>query len=161
MVRNTDFLALTPLDHIIAKIYLPYLLHFKTTDSKTALTTIENGINRLVAHIPWLAGDVILRSEPDGPRNKGYIAFSSSSPEATSMLQVKRFGRHEVYYACQTREYLPVPCFIPASQQCPVLRFQANVFPSRIVLVMSFSHFALDGTVAGTGSSRAVLQSGE
>lgn len=96
MARNPDFLALTPLDHIVAKIHLPYILHFNTTGSKVALNIIENGINKLVAHIPWLAGDVIMRSEPDGPRNKGYIAFSSSLPEATPMLRVKCLGRDKI-----------------------------------------------------------------
>ena len=78
------------------------------------------------------------------------IAFPGSSLEATPLLQVKRFGYDEDYGACPTRDYLPVPCLIPASQQCSVLRFQANIFPSRIILVMSLSHFALDGTGAGT-----------
>lgn len=91
-----------------------------------------------------------MRSEPHGPQNKGCIDPPHSSPEEIFMLQVKHFDRDEDYHVYPTNVYLPVPCFIPASQQCPVLRFQANGSPSNIVLVMSFSHFALDGTGAGT-----------
>lgn len=35
------------------------------------------------------------------PQTKGYMVFSSSTPEATSMLQVKRFDRDNDYYACR------------------------------------------------------------
>lgn len=60
---------------MIAKIHLPYILHFNATNSKAAFNTIKDGISRLVAHIPWLAGDVILRSEPDGLQDKTVYCF--------------------------------------------------------------------------------------
>lgn len=65
------------------------------------------------------------------------------------MLHVKSFDRDDDSHTLPINSYLPLLCFIPPSQQRPVVRFQANIFPNRIILVMSFLHFALDGTGAG------------
>jgi fumigaclavine B O-acetyltransferase len=65
------------------------------------------------------------------------------------MLQVKHFDRDEDFRTHPVHSYLPLPTFIPASEQRPVLRFQANVFPSKIALAMSFWHGVFDGTGAG------------
>lgn len=149
MAENSELVALTPLDHAIAKFYLPYILHFNTPDTKIALHTIEHGIKKLACHLPWLAGDVIFRDEPCDPQNKGYIVSPHSLPEALPMLRVKHFYSDEEFDAHPVQAYLPLPCLIPVSQQRPVLRFQANVFPSKIIFVMSFMHAAMDGTGAG------------
>ena len=149
MAANSDLIPLTPLDHIPAKIYLPYILFFDAPDPNAAVQTIQNGIQSLVAQLPWLAGDVTFHSEPSGPQNRGHIVPPRSAPRDVPMLQVKNFERDEDVHANPVQAYLPVPCFIPASKQRPVLRFQANVFPSKIVLVMSYMHLVIDGTGAG------------
>ncbi|BCS27755.1 uncharacterized protein APUU_60803A [Aspergillus puulaauensis] len=142
-------IALTPLDHTLPKFYLPYMLYFNTPDTKTALQTVHDGVKKLVSHLPWLAGDVTYSSKPCGPQNRGHIVAPSGPLEAVPMLHVKSFNHDDESHTLPINSYLPLPCFIPPSQQRPVVRFQANVFPNRIILVMSFLHFALDGTGAG------------
>lgn len=144
-----DLIPLTPLDHVPAKLFLPYILYFNTPDPQTAVSTLQKGIDKLIFQLPWLAGNVVLHSPPEGPKNRMHIAPPRSSPSEVPMLQVKRFDRNEDFHALPVHAYLPLPTFIPASEQRPVRRFQANVFPSNIVLAMSFWHSVFDGTGAG------------
>ncbi|PYH81622.1 hypothetical protein BO82DRAFT_414896 [Aspergillus uvarum CBS 121591] len=134
-VSNADLLALSPLDHIPAKLFLPFILYFDTPDPQTALLTLKGGIHKLVSQLPWLAGDVVFHPAPDGPK--------------VSMLQVKHFAHDKESRSYPVQAYLALPTFIPASEQRPVLRCQANVFPSKLVLAMSFWHNVFDGTGAG------------
>ncbi|OQD78253.1 hypothetical protein PENDEC_c001G02505 [Penicillium decumbens] len=143
-----DLQGLSPLDHIPAKLFLPYILFFDTIDPKTAVHSLQKGIDKLISQLPWLAGDVILHSAPEGPKNRMHIVPPRSSPSAIPMLQVKHIGDGD-FRTHPLHTYLPLPTFIPASEQRPVLRFQANVFPSKIALVMSFWHNVFDGTGAG------------
>jgi fumigaclavine B O-acetyltransferase len=146
-----DFLGLSPLDHIPAKLFLPYILYFDMADPQTATHSIQKGIDKLISQLPWLAGDVILYSAPEGPQNRMHIAPPRSSPsqEVPPMLQVKHFDRDEDFRTHPVHCYLALPTFIPALEQRPVIRFQANVFPSKIALAMSFWHSVFDGTGAG------------
>ncbi|QKX58841.1 uncharacterized protein TRUGW13939_05969 [Talaromyces rugulosus] len=146
-----DILGLSPLDHIPAKLFLPYILYFDTADPQTATHSIQKGIDKLISQLPWLAGDVILHSAPEGPKNRMHIAPPRSSPsqEVPPMLQIKHFDRDEDFRTHPVHCYLPLPTFIPALEQRPVIRFQANVFPSKIALAMSFWHSVFDGTGAG------------
>lgn len=141
-----DPIGLTPLDHITAKVYLPYMLYFNSVDPIAAVRTLQSGINKLVAEAPWLAGDVVIHSKPE---TRAYIHPSRTAPHDAPMLTVKHFDRDDDFRTHPTQSYLPVPLFIPASQQRPVLRFQANVFPTKIALVMSFMHLVFDGSGGG------------
>lgn len=155
MADNSELIGLTPLDHLPAKIFLPYVLYFDTTDTKTALHTIQNGVDKLISLIPWLAGDVVLRNEPSGPQNRAHIVVPPRTAAAAAvsgeipMVQVKYFDRDDEFRTHRVQAYVPVPTFIPASQGRPVVRFQANIFPSKIALVMSFMHMVFDGSGAG------------
>ncbi|PYI06216.1 hypothetical protein BO78DRAFT_120644 [Aspergillus sclerotiicarbonarius CBS 121057] len=145
----SDLLALSPLDHIPAKLFLPYILHFDTSVHQTALSTLQKGIDTLILQLPWLAGDVILHSAPGGPKNRMHIAPPCIPLSEVPMLRVKHFDDNEDFHSHPVQSYLPLPTFIPASQQRPVLRFQANVFPNKIIVAMSFWHSVFDGTGAG------------
>lgn len=138
-------IGLTPLDHITAKVYLPYMLYFNTDDPSTAVRTLQNGINKLTAEIPWLAGNVVRQSEP---QTRGFV-YPPTTSHDVPMLKVKYFDRDEEFCTHPKNEYFAVPVFIPASQQRPVLRFQVNAFPSKIIVVMSFMHMVFDGSGAG------------
>ena len=147
-ISDPTLLGLTPLDHLPAKLFLPYILYFDTSNSQTALDTLQRGISSLISQLPWLAGEVILHSAPGGPKNRLHIA-PSRSPTEVEMLQVKHFKTDEELRTHNIRSYLPLSTFIPASQQRPILRFQANIFPTKIALAMSFWHSVFDGTGAG------------
>ncbi|KAL1852304.1 hypothetical protein Plec18170_006032 [Paecilomyces lecythidis] len=149
MSSAPDLLGLSPLDHIPAKLFLPYILYFSTADPQTAIHDIQKGINKLISQLPWLAGSVILHSEPEGPQNRMHIAPSRSSTSRVPMLQVKYFGRDEDLHTHPVHYYIPLPTFIQASKQRPVIRFQANVFPTKVALAMSFWHSVFDGIGAG------------
>lgn len=148
-VAPLDLVGMTPLDHIPAKLSLPYILYFDTPDPQAALQNLQNGVDKLVSKLPWLAGDVILHSDPEGPKTRLYIAAPQVPISETRILQVKHFAQDQDIQSASLQSYLPVPTFIPASDQRPVLRFQANVFPSKIVLAMCFWHNVFDGTGAG------------
>ncbi|OJJ71574.1 hypothetical protein ASPBRDRAFT_126150 [Aspergillus brasiliensis CBS 101740] len=149
MSYSSDLLALSPLDHIPAKLFLPYILYFDTADTQAALSTLQKGIDKLISQLPWLAGDVILHSEPDGPKNRMHIAPPSIPLSEVPMLKIKVFDGDEDFRSHPIQSYLPLPTFIPAYQQRPVLRFQANVFPGKLIVAMSFWHSVFDGTGAG------------
>lgn len=147
-VSDPTLLGLTPLDHLPAKLFLPYILYFDTSNPKTALNALQKGLDNLVSQLPWLSGDLILHSAPRGPKNRLHIAPPQSSSEVR-ILQVKHFRTDEEFRTHNIRSYLPLSTFIPASEQRPVLRFQANIFPTKIALAMSFWHSVFDGTGAG------------
>ncbi|RAH69521.1 uncharacterized protein BO66DRAFT_392444 [Aspergillus aculeatinus CBS 121060] len=148
-VASADSVALSPLDHIPAKLFLPFILYFDTPDPQTALNTLKGGIDKLVWQLPWLAGDVVFHQKPDGQKGRMHIAPPQVPLSQVSMLQIKYFDQDKELRSHPVQAYLALPTFIPASEQRPVLRFQANVFPSKLVLAMSFWHNVFDGTGAG------------
>ncbi|KAL4909241.1 hypothetical protein BDW74DRAFT_174440 [Aspergillus multicolor] len=146
MAQFFEPIGLTPLDHITAKIYLPYMLYFDSNDSNTAVDTLRKGLDKPVEEIPWLAGDVVIHTKPD---TRAFVHPPQTPPHEVAMLTIKHFGDDQAFRMHPTREYLALPLFVPASQQRLVLRFQANIFPSKIALVMSFCHTVFDGSGAG------------
>ncbi|KAL4924186.1 uncharacterized protein BDV17DRAFT_284837 [Aspergillus undulatus] len=136
MATNFDPIGLTPIDHITAKVYLPYMLYFTS-----------NGCSSSIQTIPWFAGDVVIHFEPD---TRAFIHPPAAAPHQVPMLTVRHLDRDEEIRTHPTADYLPIPVFVPASEQRPVLRFQINVFPTKVALVMSFMHMAFDGSGAGT-----------
>ncbi|PGH05024.1 hypothetical protein AJ79_06911 [Helicocarpus griseus UAMH5409] len=145
MAADSYSIGLTPMDHLLPRVYVPYILIFNTADPESALHTIKNGVDMLVSKLPWLAGNITTLSEPSGPQNRVHIVPLSSTPEIP-MLQVKYFDRDEDWHSHHAQSYIPLPTFIPVSQQRPVLRFQANIFPSKVVLATSYMHVVFDGT---------------
>lgn len=140
----TTFFELPPMDHVVAKVYTSYILHFDTKDTGASLKIIQNGVDRLTSHVPFLSGDVILSKAPETPVNRARVVPSRLTPEQVRMLHIKHHQHDQV----TGRGLFPLPMFIPPSQEAPLLRFQANVFKDRITLVMSFHHHAFDGTGA-------------
>ncbi|KAL2845520.1 hypothetical protein BJY01DRAFT_263637 [Aspergillus pseudoustus] len=147
MALNFEPIGLTPLDHIPAKIYIPYMLFFNSTQPKPAIQTLQNGLAKLVSELPWLAGDVIAHTEPE---TRGFIHPPKVSLNEVEMLSVKYFDRDEDFRTHAVSEYLPVPVFVPATKQRPVIRLQANIFPTKIIVVFSWMHLVFDGSGAGT-----------
>ncbi|KAL4970666.1 uncharacterized protein BDV14DRAFT_194457 [Aspergillus stella-maris] len=147
MAADFDPIGLTPIDHITAKVYLPYMLYFSSNDSSTSIQTVRSGINKLIKNLPWLAGDVVIHHEPE---TRAFIHPPATPPHQVPVLTVRHFDSDEDFRTHPTAEYLPVPLFVPASEQRPVLRFQLNIFPTKVALVMSFMHMAFDGSGAGT-----------
>ncbi|KAJ6164131.1 hypothetical protein N7470_002803 [Penicillium chermesinum] len=143
-----DLIGLTPLDHLPAKLALPYILYFDTPDTQAALLSLQNGVGKLVSQLPWLTGDVVLHT-PEDLKTRLHIAAPQVPNAETRILQVKEYDRDQDIQSTPLQSYLPVPTFIPASDQRPVLRFQANVFPGKIVLAMCFWHNVFDGGGAG------------
>ncbi|KAL4940850.1 hypothetical protein BDV06DRAFT_230103 [Aspergillus oleicola] len=147
MGANFEPIGLTPIDHITAKVYLPYMLYFSSNDSSTSIQTVRRGISKLITEIPWLAGDVVIHHEPE---TRAYIHPPLTAPHQVPVLTVRHFDNDEDFRTHPTAEYLPVPLFVPVSEQRPVLRFQINIFPTKVALMMSFMHMAFDGSGAGT-----------
>ncbi|KAL4957012.1 hypothetical protein BDW69DRAFT_202082 [Aspergillus filifer] len=147
MAANFDPIGLTPIDHITAKVYLPYMLYFSTNDSSASIQTVRSGINKLINELPWLAGNVVIHHDPE---TRAFIHPPATPPYQVPILTIRHFDSDEDFRTHPTAEYLPVPLFVPASEQRPVLRFQINIFPTKVALVMSFMYMAFDGSGAGT-----------
>ncbi|KAJ0420228.1 hypothetical protein BJY00DRAFT_141142 [Aspergillus carlsbadensis] len=147
MAMSFEPIGLTPLDHATAKLYVPYVLIFNTTDSQTAVQTLQNGINKLVAQVPWLAGDIVTHTHPV---LRGFIHPPRVPVNEVQMLSVRHFDRDEDCWENLPSEYLPLPGFVPAAKQRAVLRLQANISPSKIVITFQWLHLVFDGSGAGT-----------
>ncbi|KAI9372766.1 hypothetical protein BJX61DRAFT_552704 [Aspergillus egyptiacus] len=147
MTTTFDPIGLTPIDHITAKVFLPYMLYFTSKNPQAAAQALENGITALIAKIPWLAGDVVIHTQPE---TRAFIHPPATSPRENPTLTVKHFDNDADFRTHPTKAYLPIPLFVPASQPRPVLRFQANLFPTKVALVMSFNHMVFDGSGAAT-----------
>ncbi|KAL3461938.1 hypothetical protein BJX64DRAFT_299917 [Aspergillus heterothallicus] len=147
MAVNFEPIGLTPLDHLPAKIYIPYMLYFDSTNPELAVQTLQMGIDKLVGEIPWLAGDVIRHTDPE---IRGFIHPPSVPLNEVQLLSVKYFDRDEDFRTHPISDYTSIPVFIPTSKQRPVIRLQANVFPTKIALAFSWMHQVFDGSGAGT-----------
>ncbi|KAL5000340.1 hypothetical protein BDV10DRAFT_192909 [Aspergillus recurvatus] len=122
------------------------MLYLHSNDPSTAAQTLRRGIDRLVAEIPWLAGDVVIHKEPE---SRGFIHLPRTAPHEVPVLRIKYFDSDEAFRTHPTGAISA--CFFsfhPRSNgpSCA----SSQLFPSKIALVMSFSHMAFDGSGAGT-----------
>ena len=148
IMASNHLFELSPLDHIIARIYTSYILHFDTDDTDAAVRAIENGVRRLASHVPFLAGDVTLSKPPESPKNRARVSLSPLSVDQVPMLNVRHHSEHPDQ-GFPHEALHPLPPFLPFSSPSPVLRFQANPFQNaRVILVMSFHHHIIDGSGA-------------
>jgi fumigaclavine B O-acetyltransferase len=123
------------------------MLSFSSADPKIAVQTVRKGIKKLLNDMPWLAGDVITHTDPE---TRGFIHPPKLPLNEIEILSVKHFEHDEDFQSHPTSKYLPVPVFIPATKQRPVIRLQANVFPTKVLVAFSWMHQAFDGSGAGT-----------
>ena len=163
MATTTAFdpYLLTPLDHIVLKVYMSYCLSFRLEDPASGLPALQAGVNRLISALPFLAGYVAESTKLDGKKNVMEVQPPTVPLETIPMLQVKYYPHHTIppngihgsTTQSETTEVIslnescsPLPFFIPPSQPKPVLRFQASIMADGIVLTMAFHHSVLDAT---------------
>lgn len=144
---------LTPLDHLERQIFIPYFVSFSTTNPSEAAKALELGVTKMVTHLPFLTGNVIRSWQGEGAiANATSICPASSSMlQQSPMLQVKYHtfqGRHapdserSLQNIISDKEYTPTLC--PPGEPQPVLRLQANVVESGIILCITFNHRFVD-----------------
>ncbi|PWY89082.1 hypothetical protein BO70DRAFT_393601 [Aspergillus heteromorphus CBS 117.55] len=155
MPAVSDILGLTPLDHLPAKLFLPYILYFDHPDPQLAINTLQSSIGKVISQLPWLAGDVIMHSVPDGPKDRMHIAAPRVPLSEVPILQVKHFDRDEDIRSHPVQSYLHLPTICPASEQRPVLRFQANIEASpENIIVTSWGNLEVFSLDFGPGLGR-------
>ncbi|KAE8342002.1 transferase family-domain-containing protein [Aspergillus arachidicola] len=140
-----DPFLLTPLDDTSPEVYTSCCLIWYLKDPSRASLAIQTGIDRLVSHLPFLAG--ILET---GEKGRKEVKPSCGELKMLPMLSVKHHHHSAPPPNSLDSSYCPLPAFIPATQQRPVLRFQANIMTDALILGTSCHHSVFDGTGLGT-----------
>ncbi|KAE8323227.1 hypothetical protein BDV39DRAFT_182683 [Aspergillus sergii] len=140
-----DPFLLTPLDDTSPEVYTSCCLIWYVKDPSRSSLAIQTGIDRLVSHLPFLAGIV-----ETGEKGMKEVKPSCGETEMIPMLSVKHHHHLAPPPNSLDSSYCPLPAFIPATQPRPVLRFQANIMTDALILGTSCHHSVFDGTGLGT-----------
>ncbi|KAL4994580.1 transferase family-domain-containing protein [Aspergillus recurvatus] len=113
MTINKAIEQLTPLDLTSGGGYIPVILTFKTVEpTATVLQTLQRGLNRLVAQIPWLSGHVVPITS--GGKRRLQIEFELNVPAP----EIIDKGTIEGSYKTLAAQFMPADA-IPTSV-CPL-----------------------------------------
>lgn len=161
--------SLSSLDHALLAVYIPQNLCFRTSDHEQCLSRLRAGIDLLLARLPFLAGEVVPRTD-DGAKPGELRVQPGNTFDAIPMLTIKHFPdvilppllvdaskspNPDRAVAKMDGEFFSLPFILPPSEPRPIMRLQANVVADGVILSMAFSHSVLDGT--GTGIIHEML----
>ncbi|KAI9036159.1 uncharacterized protein KD926_002247 [Aspergillus affinis] len=141
---------ITALDCVNLPIHVPVAFVFTPVGIPAAVEALERGISRLVAQLPFLAGNVILNPGNGGvvrPPSDKYlegspIVCTQVHPKSISVLHEPNFGFND---GISCDYFLPVPISLQTQDRSPVIRFRINVMTDGLILCVSFHHAAMDG----------------
>ncbi|PLN76224.1 transferase family-domain-containing protein [Aspergillus taichungensis] len=163
--NSTALFGLTPLDHTLPKIYISYVLAFKTEDPHGGIETLREGMTRLLSTLPLLGGEVIGTPELNGHRDVHQVHLSRSVSHVDDILTVKSHlfpvsklptptpsGASDETSDGETglsvEDFVPISPLSPWTNRRSVVQFQANRMTDGVALGMSFHHAVFDGTGA-------------
>lgn len=141
---------LTPLDCVNLPIHVPVAFVFTPASIPAGVESLERGISRLIAQLPFLAGNVVLHPEnggtvePSGDRylERNPIVRLQTHSKSICILHEPNFGFDN---GLSSNSFLPIPIALKAEQTSPVIRFCINVMTDGIILCISFHHASMDG----------------
>jgi fumigaclavine B O-acetyltransferase len=164
-MRSFEPFHLTCLDHTVGPVFMNFFLSFRCRNIEECLLSINKGITSLVYRLPFLAGDVIHTTTPDGRMNVMQIEPYSTLIDESHMVSIKHHPHHVLpntshqinaeanppeRFASLDESYVPPVPLLPLSPgPRPVFRLQINVLTDGIVLAIGFHHSVFDATGAG------------
>lgn len=143
---------LTCFDHLFSLFYGGCALSFHISCPEEAVPILCGGLERLVSHLPFLAGKVSQSGKIAGVHPIPTTTSGSSPPIAV----VRHFPKLRLLYKPGSRsqlcrDYIRDESLILAPYELcsragtPVARFQINVLADGIILVPWVNHMAIDG----------------
>ncbi|KGO47541.1 Transferase [Penicillium expansum] len=164
-VRTFEPFYLTCLDHTVGPIFMNFFISFRCSNIEECLVTINQGIAGLIDRLPFLTGDVIETTTPNGRRNVMQVVPSSILIHEVPMISTKHHPHHVIpntprqskgkvhtteIFASLDDSYVPPVSLLPQSPgPRPVFRLQVNVLADGLVLAIGFHHRVFDGTGVG------------
>ncbi|KAJ5150185.1 Transferase family protein [Penicillium atrosanguineum] len=164
-VRMFEPFYLTCLDHTVGPVFMNFFLSFRCSNIEECLIATNQGITGLIDRLPFLTGDVIQTTTPDGRKNVMQIVPSSILIREVPMisikqhphqlipnlpLQIKAGASKNQRFASLDDSYVPPVSLLPLSPgPRPVFRVQVNVLADGLVLAIGFHHSVFDATGAG------------
>jgi hypothetical protein len=152
---------LTPADYTFPMYYSASAMSFRLKASKTGVPILQEGIERLIAHHPFLAGVVI--PSVNKPGTFRVVPASKNLPPAAPICTVQQLlqqripssktaspPKDKVTYD-RNKLLIVVPVRVAeSSAEPPVIRFQINVLANGLILGIFANHMVIDGTGIGT-----------
>nr|ADY16688.1 TqaD [Penicillium aethiopicum] len=164
-VRMFEPFYLTCLDHTVGPVFMNFFLSFRCSNIEECLIATNQGITGLIDRLPFLTGDVIQTTTPDGRKNVMQVVPSSSLIDEVPMistkehphqiipntlLQIKAGASKAQNFASLDDSYVPPVSLLPLSPgPRPVFRVQVNVLADGLVLAIGFHHSVFDARGAG------------
>ncbi|PLB43979.1 hypothetical protein P170DRAFT_480921 [Aspergillus steynii IBT 23096] len=142
--------TLTPLDWVNLPIHVPLVFVFTPPSIPAGVEALEHGISRLVAQLPFLAGNVVLHPGNGGsvePPSDKYLEEDpviriETHPQSISIIHEPNFGFND---SLSSDTFLPIPMSLNVKEISPVIRFCINVMTDGLILCISIHHAAMDG----------------
>ncbi|OJK01970.1 hypothetical protein ASPACDRAFT_1879460 [Aspergillus aculeatus ATCC 16872] len=153
-------MQLTPLDHMMPISYIAFFYGFLLDDPQRAVPVIRDSLHRLLRANPFLAGNLINSNHcHEAPTVR---AVHPPTVESLREFPILRVRHHEDHYMARqyhgstcsddrfsndvlfSEAYLPVPLAAATAQQCPIIRWQANIMQDGLVVAVCFHHSVLD-----------------
>ncbi|RAH69843.1 uncharacterized protein BO66DRAFT_438916 [Aspergillus aculeatinus CBS 121060] len=153
-------IQLTPLDHMMPIAYIAFFYGFLLDDPERAVPVIGDSLHRLLRANPFLAGNLI--NSNHGHEAPTVRAVHPPTVESLREFPILRVRHHEDRYmagqyhgsTCSddrfsnnflfSEAYLPVPLAAATAQECPIIRWQANIMRDGLIVAVCFHHSVLD-----------------
>ncbi|KAL4969425.1 uncharacterized protein BDV14DRAFT_196239 [Aspergillus stella-maris] len=147
--------ALTLLDQAYGKVFFHYSLSFNVQDENRALQAISQGIDELLALLPFLTGEMAPHPDANGTLEVRPATSEQKTPmlkvqrHANCFLPVRKIGQGPGAFRVPQNfplndRFNPLPSLHAADQPAPIVRFQANLLEDGVVLTTGFNHLVFD-----------------
>ncbi|KAK1079736.1 hypothetical protein LTR33_006136 [Friedmanniomyces endolithicus] len=164
MSEERHIYYLSSIDQSLVRCYIRYCLCFPctVTDVDTAITSLHNAVERLVTHLPILAGNIRPVPEPDPgsiPAQKGRLHAQVSLQDASNFRATVRYLDQNDFR--QTHSHLAQSRMTPAhltnaaltplpdapdnsATSAPIFAAQANVIEGGLLVALYLHHSIAD-----------------
>lgn len=141
---------LTPLDCVNLPIHVSAAFVFTPANIPAGAEALERGISRLIAQLPFLAGNVVLHWGSGGTVKPPSDQYLKENPmikvqvhsKSVSVIRKPNFGFDD---SVSSDSFLPIPFSLKSRKISPVIRFCINIMTDGLILCTSFNHAAMDG----------------
>ncbi|GFF57478.1 putative acetyltransferase [Aspergillus udagawae] len=161
MTVHDDFesFELTPADYGFPMFYAGCTVSFRLSNPKTGLVILRDAVDRLVCHLPFLAGFVVPSASKLGVVEVRFPAQGEAKSDICTIQHVSHLrlpteidssSHKNAEKYDRNAALIMAPVHIAASStDHPVMRFQINVLADGIILALFVNHMVIDGTGVG------------